>query len=74
LTEAGPLIVRLSLTDSEENLLAEVPDFHRLWHAPETADRTYIPDDTGLTIEETSSRLHLIQPTETATNLRKNIA
>ena len=24
---------------------------HRLWHAPETAVRTYIPDDGGLTVE-----------------------
>jgi hypothetical protein len=87
LAQAGPRIVRLSLAGSLANLLAEVPEFtltsanglyyirggHRLWHAPETAERTYIPDDDGLTIEETSGSLHLIQPTERPTGIRKSI-
>ena len=87
LAQAGPRIVRLSLANSEENLLAEVPEFtlssanglfylrggHRLWHGPETADRTYIPDNHGLTIEQTTNGLHLIQPVETQTGIRKSI-
>jgi len=87
LAQAGPRIVRLSLAGSPDNLLAEVPEFtltsahglyyirggHRLWHGPETADRTYIPDNDGLTIEETSSGFHLIQPTELPTGIRKSI-
>jgi hypothetical protein len=87
LAQAGPRIVRLSLAGSSDNLLAEVPEFtltsshglyyirggHRLWHAPETADRTYIPDNAGLTIEETSNGFHLIQPTERPTGIRKSL-
>jgi len=62
LLEAGPRIVRLIPRATGENLLAETPDYildsphgpyrlrggHRLWHAPESAARTYIPDDTGV--------------------------
>ena len=87
LVEAGPRIVHLSLASSGENLLAEVPEFtlhsangllylrggHRLWHGPQTADRTYIPDDDGLTIEQTTNGLHLIQPVEAQTGIRKSI-
>ncbi len=61
LLEAGPRIVRLIPKIGGENLLAETPDFtldsphgtfrlwggHRLWHAPESAARTYIPDSNG---------------------------
>ena len=65
LTDRGPRIVRLIPRRLGQNLLAETPDAqltspygplrlwggHRLWHAPETAARTYIPDDGGLTVE-----------------------
>jgi len=64
LTHAGPRIVRLIPRRLGQNLLAETPrqqldspygpfhlwGGHRLWHAPETAARTYIPDDGGLTV------------------------
>src|SRR5574341_1867233 len=59
LAEAGPRIVRLTPTWVGENLFAELPEFvtqtaygdfhflggHRLWIAPESLERTYIPDD-----------------------------
>ena len=65
LTDRGPRIVRLIPRRLGQNLLAETPEAqlrspygpmrlwggHRLWHAPETAVRTYIPDDGGLTVE-----------------------
>jgi len=65
LTHAGPRIVRLIPRRLGQNLFAETPrqqlqspygpfhlwGGHRLWHAPETAARTYIPDDGGLTVE-----------------------
>jgi hypothetical protein len=65
LANRGPRIVRLIPRRLGRNLLAETPDGqlaspygplrlwggHRLWHAPETAARTYIPDDGGLTVE-----------------------
>ena len=65
LADRGPRIVRLIPKQLGQNLLAETPQYqlaspfgpfwlwggHRLWHAPETAARTYIPDDGGLTVE-----------------------
>jgi hypothetical protein len=74
LQEAGPRIVRLIPAGSDANLLAEVPHSslpspygpynlyggHRLWHAPERAARTYVPDDDGVTVHATphGARLH----------------
>ena len=87
LENAGPRIVRLFLNDSGENLLAEVPDMgwetpngkyylrggHRLWHAPETAERTSIPDNNGLQIEEIPNGVRLVQPVESQTGIRKTV-
>lgn len=87
LAEAGPRIVGLYLAGSEENLLAEVPDGvadtvngryhfrggHRLWHAPEQFNRTYVPDDAGLSFRRTPEGAILTQPTEAATSIRKEI-
>ncbi len=87
LTKAGPRIVRLYLKGSDENQLAEVPDMkwetpygdfflrggHRLWHAPEAFPRTNVPDNEGLTAEETNKGVRLCQPTEPDTGIRKSI-
>jgi len=87
LAEAGPRIVRLSLADSGQNLLAEVPDIHwstpygeyylrgghRLWHAPEAVPRSSVPDNDGLTIEERDGAIHLYQPPEPVTAIRKSL-
>jgi hypothetical protein len=87
LTQAGPRIVRLSVAGSNENLLAELPDKamptafgdfhlqggHRLWHAPEDMPRTYVPDDTGLKVEDLPDGVRLNQPTETPTGIRKTM-
>lgn len=87
LAVAGPRLVRLSLADSADNLLAEAPDFtvptpygpyrfrggHRLWHAPEAMPRTYSLDDTGLTVEPLPDGVCLTQPTEPHTGIRKRI-
>ncbi len=65
LIHSGPRIVRLIPRELGQNLFAETPRSqlqspygpfhvwggHRLWHAPETRARTYIPDDGGLTVE-----------------------
>ena len=62
LATAGPRIVGLHYKGSQ-NLLADVASItvptayggyhylggHRLWHAPESLPRSYIPDDEGLT-------------------------
>ena len=61
LENAGPRIVRLSYKGSL-NLFAELPEIsvptpsgnfhylggHRLWHAPESMPKSYIPDDNTL--------------------------
>ena len=87
LATAGPRIVRLVLTGSAENVLAELPDAtiptsvgdyslrggHRLWHAPEATPRSYLPDDEGIEIEERSDRVRLVQPTEALSGIRKTM-
>jgi hypothetical protein len=87
LAEAGPRLVRLSLANSGDNLLAEAPDFrldtpygefhfhggHRLWHAPEAMPRTYLPDDAGLEVESLPDGARLVQPAPALTGIRKQI-
>ena len=86
LAEAGPRIVRLSYQGSP-NLLAEVPQIttstpfgdyhymggHRLWHAPESMPRSYIPDEDGLSIYELEDGIGLDGKTESATGIHKQI-
>jgi hypothetical protein len=70
------------------NLLVHIPDFHpvptpygdfhfrgghRLWHAPESIPRTYIPDTGELTITELADGVLLEAPTEVGTGIRKRI-
>jgi hypothetical protein len=89
LAEAGPRLVRLCLRQpaNAENLLAETPhvswptpygDYHlrgghRLWHAPEAAGRSSIPDSTGLEVVELADGVRLCQPTEPDTGIRKSV-
>jgi hypothetical protein len=87
LLEAGPRLVRLIPKALGENLLAEVPEAtlesphgpyrlwggHRLWHAPETAARTYLPDDNGLSVALLDGGVRLIQD-EPRAGIRKEIA
>ncbi|MCL4875449.1 MAG: hypothetical protein KJ064_02270 [Anaerolineae bacterium] len=82
----GPRILVLKAVGGQ-NLLAEVPDIaldhpkgklylrggHRLWHAPESRVRTYIPDDQPPEIHQTADSLHLIQAVETETGIQKAI-
>ena len=87
LSEAGPRLVRLFLDGLDKNLLAELPNQsektpygsfrfhggHRLWHAPESYPRTYIPDDQGLTFKITSHGVYLEGAIEAATGVRKSM-
>lgn len=87
LSEAGPRIVRLIPAWTGENLFAELPnaaaqsphgDFHfygghRLWRAPETFSRSYIPDDQGLSVKEVQGGIKLIGLEEPITGIRKTI-
>ncbi|MGE5603163.1 MAG: hypothetical protein ACM30E_08930 [Nitrososphaerales archaeon] len=70
-----------------ENLMAEVPDIgfstpygtfrlyggHRLWHSPEAAPRSYIPDNEGCGIDRTENGVLLRGCVEAATGIRKSI-
>ncbi|MBP6785993.1 MAG: hypothetical protein KA170_00290 [Candidatus Promineofilum sp.] len=87
LLEAGPRIVRLIPRGLGQNLLAETPDYelpspygpyrlwggHRLWHAPETAARTYVPDDSGLRVVTVPDGVILTHD-EPRTGIRKELA
>ena len=46
---------------------------HRLWHAPESMPRTYLPDDGELKIADLDDGVSLEAPTEPATGIRKRI-
>ncbi len=86
LATAGPRIVRLKYRGSP-NLLAEVPEIsiptpygdyrylggHRLWYAPESMPRSYIPDAGGLVTSELPNGLTLDGKTEPATGIHKRI-
>jgi hypothetical protein len=46
---------------------------HRLWHAPESMPRTYIPDTGDLIIRSLPNGVSLEAPTEPGTGIRKRI-
>ena len=87
LAEAGPRLVRLFVAGSDKNLLAETPENfwetahgrfnirggHRLWHAPETMARTYMPDNDGLTVTDVPGGVRLTAPQEPETGIRKSM-
>lgn len=86
LLAAGPRIVRLIPAAMGENLLAETPDAtlpsphgpyrlwggHRLWVAPETAARTYVPDEGNLRVVSFTDGV-LLSREEARTGLRSEI-
>jgi hypothetical protein len=87
LAEAGPRLVRLFLAGSTDNLLAEVPEAHwptpfgeyylrgghRVTIAPEALELSYVPDNTGVIVEELPSGVRLIRPTEIGSGVSKTI-
>ena len=87
LLEGGPRIVRLIPRALGENLLAETPDYvlpsphgpfhlwggHRLWHAPESRARTYVPDDGNLRVVTSDNSVTLTRD-EPITGIRTEIA
>ncbi len=80
----SPRIVRLNPA-SKANLFADLGkdslttpygDFyfrggHRLWHAPEEFPRTYVPDNTGSTVEPIQNGVRIQQPVEPWTSIVK---
>jgi hypothetical protein len=87
LAETGPRIVRLLVTGSQQNLLAEVPGFswetphgtyaplggHRLWRAPESQSLTSLPEGRDLVIEEDPATTRLLQPADPYTGIAKSM-
>jgi hypothetical protein len=86
LTTAGPRIVSLKYKGSN-NLLAEAPEAslhtaygdyrllggHRLWHAPESMPRSYLPDGEGLEITDVPGGLVLEGRVEAGSGIRKRL-
>ena len=83
----GPRIISLRFQGGE-NLFAELPDMsfdsikdetyhiyggHRLWHAPESMPRTYIPDDQAVEVTPIQGGLLVTQPIEKQTGIEKSI-
>jgi hypothetical protein len=87
LIQAGPRIVRLSLSGGTENLLAETPDVnwetpygvyhlfggHRLWYAPEKVGLTSLPDDSGVQIDPLEMGVRLVGACEVTSSLVKTM-
>src|SRR5512136_2160898 len=87
LLEAGPRLVRLILAGSTENLLAEVPHVHwptpwgeyylrgghRVAIAPEALELSYVPDNSGLVVEEVPGGVRLIRPAEIGSGASRSI-
>ena len=46
---------------------------HRLWHSPEEKPRSYSPDNAPIAAEELPGGVHLMQPTEPDTGVRKEM-
>jgi hypothetical protein len=84
-TDVGPRLIRLGYIGAP-NLFKEFPDVgkiggdkwknyggHRLWHAPEVRPRSYVPDNAPIEHLWDGVTLKLIQATEAATGIQKEI-
>jgi hypothetical protein len=88
LATAGPRIIRLGLSGSSENILAETPDEgwetaygryellggHRLWFAPEDPARVPVPDSDGLVLTVKDDGIELDGPPEPTNGIRHSIS
>ncbi len=84
-TDVGPRVIRFGFTG--ENELGEFPEHvgqvggdefrlyggHRLWHAPESLERTYCPDNSTVTLERQADGVRITQPTEARTGIQKEM-
>jgi len=67
----------LCYTDQDKEVLEgdyRVHGGHRLWHAPEDRDRTYVRDEDPLEYETTDRGITLVQPTEGPTGIQKTMS
>jgi hypothetical protein len=85
--DVGPRIIGLQLPGGD-NLLAVLPNIgvttpagnsykfrggHRLWYAPEDVERTYLPDDTAVSITDTPNGIQTAQAVEPGTGIEKQM-
>lgn len=84
-TDVGPRIIRFGFIG--ENELGEFPEHlgqtggdefrlyggHRLWHAPESLERTYFPDNASVMLETGAKGVRVTQPTEAKTGIQKEM-
>jgi hypothetical protein len=84
--DVGPRIIRFGF-NGEDNEFCEFPGQvgraggeewriyggHRLWHAPEHPKRTYVPDNTPITVEAIPNGVRAVQPVETLTGIQKEM-
>jgi len=84
-TDVGPRIIRFGFIG--ENELGEFPEHaghtggdefrlyggHRLWHAPESLERTYCPDNAPVALERQADGVRITQPTEARTGIQKEM-
>jgi hypothetical protein len=81
----GPRIIGLNL-HGQDNLMALLPNAtyktpsgidyhfrggHRLWHGPEDPERTYVPDDKPVSVQQIDGGLLIKQPVEGLTGIQK---
>jgi len=85
-TDVGPRVIRLGFCGAP-NEFHEYTDQlgkmggdqgriyggHRLWHAPEEAARTYVPDNGPVSIEQHAGFVRIVQPVEPNTGIQKEI-
>jgi len=84
--DVGPRVIRCGFTN-EVNLFGEIAEDigktggdqwriyggHRLWHNPEKRNRTYWPDNTPVDVKPLHDGIHIKQPEEPRTGIRKEI-
>jgi hypothetical protein len=84
-TDVGPRIIRFGFTG--ENEFGEFPEHsgqtggdefrlyggHRLWHAPESLERTYCPDNAPVALERQADGVRITQPIEPRTGIQKEM-
>jgi hypothetical protein len=85
-TDVGPRIIRFGFA-GEGNEFKEFDEQlgqtggddwrvyggHRLWHAPEDWARSYVPDNTPITLEDHKEFVRLVQPAEPIAGIHKEI-
>lgn len=85
ITDVGPRLIRFGFLGRDD--LAEFPadlgqaggntfqqyGGHRLWHAPESRERTYYPDNAPVMLEQKGEGVRVIQPTEPTTGVQKEM-